>query len=207
MELSRAVVITEHRTLWIARNVLPHEPALRAQLMRWRLPHGLEADDVVQEAYSKFASMESVEDVRNPKNYLFMIAHNLIASHVRHSRVVSIRAVDDLEALGIAADDPTPETQASDREQLQLLALAISELPEPSRSAFMMRVIEELPHRTIGERLGMSGNAVQKNIAKSVVLLLARLGCGVNADGGASSVHHSREDQANDVRARDERRD
>lgn len=201
------MAFTEDRALWIARNVLPHEPALRAQILRWRLPEDLEADDVVQEAYSKFASMESVEDIRNPKNYLFMIARNTIVSHVRHSRVVSIRSVDDLEVLGVAANDPTSEIQVSDREQLQMLAIAVSELPEPSRKAFLMRVVDELPHRTIGERLGMSDNAVQKNIAKSIVLLLARLGRGGNGDGGASSIRNGREEQAKYGQARDERGD
>jgi RNA polymerase sigma factor (sigma-70 family) len=199
--------VTEERALWIARNVLPHEPALRAQIMRWRLPDDLEADDVVQEAYSKFASVDSVDDVRNAKNYLFMIAHNIIVSHVRHSRVVSIRAVDNLEGLGVAADEPSPESQVSDREQLQLLAVAVSDLPEPARTAFLMRVVDELPHRTIGARLGMSDNAVQKNIAKSIVLLLARLGRGGNPEGGASSVRNGKEAQAAYGQTRGERGD
>lgn len=198
---------TEERSEWIARNVLPHEPALRAQIIKWRLPHDLDADDVVQEAYSRFASMESVEGVRNPKNYLFMVAHNHIVDHVRHSRVISIRAVENLDVLGVADDKPSPETQASDREQLHRLAAAVSELPEPNRRAFLMRVMDDLPHKEIGERLGLSDNAVQKIVAKSARLLLARLGRGGNADPGASNGDSNREDTDRHDTARYERGD
>jgi RNA polymerase sigma factor (sigma-70 family) len=198
---------SEERSEWIARNVLPHEPALRAQIVRWRLPHDLDADDVVQEAYSRFASMQSVEGVRNSKNYLFMVARNFIVSHVRHSRVVSIRSVENLDVLGVAADEPSPETQVSDREQLHRLAEAVSELPEPNRKAFLMRVMAELPHREIAEKLGLSDNAVQKIVAKSARLLLARLGRGGNANHGASSADSNREDAHRHGTARHERGD
>jgi len=86
---------TEDRALWIARNVLPHEPALRAQLRRWHLPDGLDPDDIVQEAYSRFAAMSSVDEVWNPKNYLYMIVHNLIVNHIRRAHVVPILTVDN----------------------------------------------------------------------------------------------------------------
>jgi RNA polymerase sigma factor (sigma-70 family) len=177
---------TEDRALWIARYVLPHEPALRAQLRRWHLPDDLDPDDIVQEAYSRFAAMPSVDEVWNPKNYLFMIVHNLIVNHIRRARVVPILTVDNLESFVIAADEPSPEAMVSDREQLQMLSQAISELPEPKRSAFVMRVIDELPYRQIGEKLGMSDNAVQKTVAKCLNLMLARFGRGGNDDGRAS---------------------
>lgn len=178
--------VSDDRALWIARHILPHEASLRAYLGRWRLPQDLDADDVVQEAYSKFAAMESVDQLRNPRSYLFSVARTIILMHMRHARVISIRAVDDSDASTLAADEPSPETQASDREQLHLLAMAIAELSEPGRRAFLLRVIDELPHREIGKQLGMSDNAVQKSVAKSLVQLMAVLGRGGNDAAGAS---------------------
>jgi RNA polymerase sigma factor (sigma-70 family) len=186
--------LCNERAQWLARHILPHEPALRAQLMRWRLPDGLDEDDVVQECYARLASLDSVAEIRTPKNYLFQAARSIIFAHLRHSQVVSIRAVDDLEQIGAAVDDhPGPETQTSDREQLHLLASAIAELPEPGRKAFMLRTIEELSHREIGQRLGMSDNAVQKSVAKSLHFLMRRLGRGGNTDDRASTSKTSYE--------------
>lgn len=198
--------LSDDRALWIARHILPHEPALRAHLNRWRLPDALDPDDVVQEAYSRFAQMASVDQILNPRAYLFSVARTILLMHVRHARVISIRAIDDTDALFIATDDPSPEVQASDREQLHLLALAIAELPESWRRAFLLRMIDELPYRDIGEQLGISDNAVQKIIAKSLGRLIIALGRSVNAGAGASKKRWQLM-QEHDGEARDERGD
>jgi RNA polymerase sigma factor (sigma-70 family) len=190
--------VSNERALWLARHILPHEPALRLQIGRWRLPDGLEADDVIQEAYARLAAMESVAEIRGPKNYLYQIARSIMLTHIRHAQVVSIRSVDDLAQVGAVADEPGPETQVSDREQLHLLALAVAELPEPNRKAFLLRTIEELSHREIGQRLGLSDNAVQKSIAKSVTLLMRRLGRGGTVDDEASMSQPTREVRSTD---------
>lgn len=191
----------------MARHILPHERALRNLLSRWRLPHDLDADDVVQEAYGRLAAMASVDHIQSGRGYLFIVARSILVSHVRHSRVVSIRSVEEMELVDIPCDEPSPEDFSSDREQLHLLALAVSELPEPSRSAFLLRTIDEMSHREIGVRLGMTDNAVQKSIAKSIVKLLKLLGRGGYGDGGASNAQSQRRDSTQNVKARDEQRD
>jgi len=198
--------VSNNRALWIARNVMPHEPALRAHLARWRLTGDLDIDDVVQEAYSRFAAIESIEQIRNPRAYLFSVARTIVLMHMRHARVISIRAIEDADALAVAADEPSPETQASDREQLHLLALAVSQLPEPGRRAFLMRVIDELPYQEIGARLGLSDNAVQKLVAKGLAQLVTRLGRG-GSEGAGASMDKQGQGQDRNVRTRDQRGD
>ena len=177
--------VCEERAVWLARHVLPHEPALRAWLTRWRL-QDLLVDDVVQEAYAVLAARESVDDIRNPRSYLFQTARSIILMHLRRSRVVSIRAVEDMERIGAPADEPSPEQQVSDREELHRLARAIADLPELGRQALTLRVIDGLSQREVGERMGISENAAQKHIAKSIHLLMDLFGRGGNAGAGAS---------------------
>ena len=177
--------VCEERALWLARHVLPHEPALRAWLTRWRL-QDLLLDDVVQEAYAVLAARASVDDIHNPRSYLFQTARSIIPMHLRRSRVVSIRAVEDMERIGAAAEEPTPEQQVSDREELHRLAQAIAGLPEMGRQALTLRVIDGLSQREVGERMGISENAAQKHIAKSVHLLMDLFGKGGNAAPNAS---------------------
>lgn len=179
--------VCEERALWLARQVLPHEPALRAWLTRWRL-QDLLVDDVVQEAYAVLAARESVEDIRNPRNYLFQTARSIILMHLRRSRVVSIRAVEDMERIGAPADDPDPEQQVSDREELHRLARAIADLPELGRQALTLRVIDGLSQREVGERMGISENAAQKHIAKSIHRLMDLFGRGGNTEPDASKT-------------------
>lgn len=197
--------MTDPRALWLARHVLPLEPALRVFIGRMHMPRDLDIDDVVQETYSKLAAMESVDDIRHPRNYIFSIARSIVLMHIRRSKIVSIRAVDDADALTLPADEPTPEQYASDREQLHLLGLAVAELPEPVRRAFLLRMIDDLTHKEIAQRLDLTENAVQKSIAKSVALLVKKLGRGGINDAGASRMAQQRQEYGPDETARDER--
>ena len=189
--------VTDDRAIWLARFVLPHEPALRVWLVRWRL-EDLLVDDIVQEAYAVLAARPSVEDIRNPRTYFFQTARSIILMHLRRSRVVSIRAVEDFERIGAAADEPDPERQASDREELHKLAQAIAELPEMGRQALTLRVIDGLSQREVGERMGISENAAQKHIAKSIHLLMAMFGRGGNdaAEASKPTAGKTRRDHA-----------
>lgn len=177
--------VSDDRAVWLARHVLPHEAALRAWLVRWRI-EDLLADDVVQETYAVLASRACVDDIRNPRSYFFQTARSIILMHLRRSRVVSIRAVEDIDRIGAAADEPTPEQQVSDREELHQLARAIAQLPEMGRQALTLRVIEGLSQREVGERMGISENAAQKHIAKSIHLLMTIFGRGGNLAAHAS---------------------
>lgn len=168
----------EQRALWIERNILPHEPGLRRYLLNRRLPLGLEVEDIIQESYARLANLSQVDNIRNAQFYLFQVARSIILAHVRRSKIVSIETAADLDPSNFLTDGVTPEIQASDREQLASLLRLIAALPEPGRQAFIMRTMEGLPHREIGLRLGMSDNAVQKSVAKSLRLLMKALGEG-----------------------------
>jgi RNA polymerase sigma-70 factor (ECF subfamily) len=177
--------ITPERSRWFARNILPHEHVLRGWLNR-RLAPGLDADDVIQEAYTILVSKESVEDIQNPKAYLFQVAYSLLVRHVQRSRIVSIRAVADLERLDLAAEMASPEQVLIDRDELHRLAEAIAEMPEKTQEAFILRRVQGLSQREIAARMGVSENTVEKHIVKGIRLLIDRFGRGGKRALGAS---------------------
>jgi len=188
--------VCDERALWLARHVLPHEPALRAWLKRRRV-QDLEVDDIVQETYARLASAESVAGVRNARTYAFQTAHSVILTHLRRSRVVSIRAVADVDLLGAAAEGPSPEEEAADRDELHHLAQAIAGLPERVREVFSLRRIEGLSQRQVAERLGLAESTVEKHMAKSFRLLMDRFGRGGKPPAGASRLGNNRVSKAN----------
>ncbi len=98
----------EGRARWMLREVLPHEPALRAWLKR-QCAAGLEPEDVIQEAYSLLAARDRVDDIRHPKAYLFQTARSLVAAHVRRARIVPFQAPEELDDGDLFADGPSPE--------------------------------------------------------------------------------------------------
>jgi len=164
------------RAAWLGQHILPYEASLRAQLMRWRVPDDLDVDDIIQETYARLATLDDVESIRHPRAYFVRAARSIILMHVRRSRVVSIQAVEHIEQLAIPSDEPGPDVQASDRQQLQLLAAMIARQPKASRAAMTLRLAHGLSHHEIGDRLGMTANAVQKCLARTLASCVRQLG-------------------------------
>src|SRR4051812_27826988 len=77
------------RGRWLARNLLPHEPMLRARLCRTQI-YGLEVDDIIQEVYARIVSQPSLEAIRYPRQYAIQTANAIVIDHIRRLRVVPI---------------------------------------------------------------------------------------------------------------------
>ncbi len=185
----------DERALWLARHVLPHEPMLRAWLQRRVVP-GIDVDDVVQETYARLSQIASVEEVRDPRSYMFQAAHSIIASHVRRSRIVPIQAIAHLDALEAPSDEPDPETQALARDELNQLALAIKAMPERIREVFVLRRVQGLSQREVAGRLGLSESTVEKHMSKGFRHLSALFGRGGKAVPRASRDRNEETDQS-----------
>ena len=167
------------RTRWFLRNVLPHEAALRGWLSR-AAPPGIDADDIIQEAYTILAELETVDAIRHPRAYLFQVARSVIMRHVRRARIVPIHTVDDLERLEQAENAASPEQYAIDRDELRQLAHAIAAMPLKTREAFILRRVRDMPQREIAVRMRISENTVETHISRGVLFLIDWFGRGGN---------------------------
>ena len=159
------------RTRWFLKQILPHEPALRAWLAK-RGTSVIDIDDVIQETYAVFASMERVDDIRNPAAYLFQVARSQVVRSIRRARVVPILAVEDLAELDCSDEAQTPERQAIGRDELRRLAETVARMPEKTREAFILRRIRGVSQREIAARMGISESTVEKHIARGIRILI-----------------------------------
>ncbi len=175
----------DNRVSWFARNILPQEAALRAWLHNKRLAD-LDADDIVQETYARLAALDDISGIREPKSYMFQIAHSIIALHFRRSRIVSITATADLDQFGIMSPYASPEQEVAFRDELRQLAIALASLPEKWRRAFLLRRVSGLSQRQTAERLKISEKTVEKYMAKSVQFLMDTFGRGGKVASRAS---------------------
>src|SRR5262249_14680827 len=83
-----------------------------------------EPEDVVQEAFAKFAMLEDVGVVANPWGFLRLTAHNVaIDAHRKLAR--SAAAMHDARIVADNYHDPSAEDVISSREQLQRLGEVI----------------------------------------------------------------------------------
>ena len=71
-------------TVWIAREIMPHEGALRLWLARrWR--HAVDAEDVIQEAYCRIASLAAIDHIDNSAGYFHRTAHAVATDMMRRA--------------------------------------------------------------------------------------------------------------------------
>lgn len=167
--------VSDERALWLGRQVLPHEPAMRAWLRRKNLG-GLDVDDIVQETYTRLIAAESVAHIHDARSYAFQIAGSVVIDQLRRSKVVPISQAPNFDYLEVAADEPSPERQVIDRDELEQLARLIAALPGRVREVFTLRRVHGLSQREVAQRLGISENTVEKHMGRGFLLMLERLG-------------------------------
>lgn len=189
--------IGKERALWLARQIMPHEPALRAWLRRRSTPFS-DADDIIQEAYARLATLDSVDHILEPRAYLFRTANSIIAQEIRRARIVSIESMADLSQLVVEANTPSPEHLAAAREELNRVAEVIDALPAKCRTAFVLRKVHGLPQREIAQRMGVSEGTVEKHISRGIQQLMAIFARGGNGRVPTSIEQHSTEQQTHD---------
>ncbi len=168
--------LTSQRAQWLAQNIVPQERTIRAWLAR--RAYDLDIDDIIQEMYARLASLESVAEIRSPRQYAAQTAFSILANQLRRLRVVPIVAVGDVEAIEAFAPDASPEEQVGFRDEVREVYEALSDLAPRCRQAFLLRRVEGLSQREVAQRLGVSEKSVEKYMAQGVRCLIRAFGRG-----------------------------
>jgi len=152
---------------WFIKEVLP----LEATLVRF-LQHNWRNDsdiiDLRQEVYVRVCEAALKQAPEHPRQFVFTTARNLLIDRVRRERVIPIEAVEDLDALGIAIDEPGPERTVIARESLRRLQTAIARLPTRCREAVVLKQVNGLSRREIAVRMGVSDKMVTEHLTNGM---------------------------------------
>lgn len=128
------------------------------------------AEDVVQEAYIRFADAAARRLFDEPVGYLYRIVHNLAFDGIRRLSLEDrhmVRIGEQVIAV-IPEEKPSPEAATIARQELDRVAAALAELPERTRQAFEMHRFEGLKLRQIADRLGISTSMAQVLVIEAV---------------------------------------
>lgn len=169
---------------WFAEHVQPHESALKSWL-RARFPWLLEVDDIAQDAFLRLWRMKSggaARTVRSSKAALFTIARNAAVDAARRRQVVQFESVAEFDDLSVLDHADVVET-VSMRQELELLADALRDLPERCRQVITLTKIYGYTEREVAERLGISEHTVRTQVVRGMVKCADYLRrCGVTRD-------------------------
>ena len=155
---------------WFKREVLIHEAALLRYLGRvWSRPE--EVHDLRQEIYVRV--YEAARKVRptTTRAFIFATARHLVVDRIRRSRIVSIEAIGDPEAMNVLIDEASPERKTSAWQELKRVARALNRLPPRCREIVWLRKVDELSTKEVADQLGISARTVEGQILKGMKLL------------------------------------
>ncbi len=145
-------------------------------LYETRDPHA--AEDITEGVFLKALAAltgfreQGVGEESTFRVWLFAIARNVITNERRHARrhpedpielALDLRAVDD------------PAATAEMRMEAQRALQAVMELPPQRRQAVVLRFVNELSAREIGEIMGKSEGAVRVLIHRALLSVRRRL--------------------------------
>ena len=144
-----------------------------------------EAEDVVQEVYVRaFTALDSFRGEASVGTWLTRIALNEALTRVRRQKpTVDLTVLDSpnqpqamqIIPFPLMSSDPDPETAAARRQVARLLENAIDDLPEPFRTVFVMRDIEELSVEETATLLGLRPETVRTRLHRARTQLRSAL--------------------------------
>lgn len=132
------------------------------------------AADLTQEAFMRLADAGDGTRavVSNHRAYLYRLAHNLAVDHLRRHRA---RTAPESDLDTVPDARPSPEQVLGGRQRLDVVRAALMELPERTRTIFVLARLDGLTYRQVAERLEISDSSVQKHLAKAVAHVMKRL--------------------------------
>jgi RNA polymerase sigma-70 factor, ECF subfamily len=147
-------------------------------------PVGLGPEDVVQEVFLK--AYQHIQDFQSRENssfstWLFTIARNHCVSLVRRRQVQGCRIQDSESALDCTISDPhglhppDPAERILRQEAVDRTAAAVGSLPEPLRSALVLRYYQDLDYASIAEILDCDEGTARTRVARAKKALLGLL--------------------------------
>ena len=174
------------RYRWIAANILVFETQARRWLSRHvRSLSQSDADDLIQEAYSRIWSADFTT-ITNARAYLFATLRNLLLEQARHAQIVPMERMGEIDELRISSGEPGPERRIGARQELERLHRIVGSLPAQCRRVFELRKIQGLAQREVASEMGISERTVEKHLAKA----LGRVLDAIKAEESRDSSEH-----------------
>ncbi len=125
------------------------------------------AKDLTQEVFMKIweYSMNGGE-IENPKAFLYKIANNLIIDNYRKNK--KELSLEELKESGQMINDPVYRDSFQSRIEAKDMLKILDKLDSSDKDIVVMRYIDELTPKEIGEILDLSENAVSVRIHRVI---------------------------------------
>lgn len=152
---------------WVAREILPHEGAVRMWLARrWR--GAIDSDDVIQEAYCRISALASVSHIDNPVAYFRRTVHAAAADAIKRAYGKNVISMTENEWIDVLDEEPLADRAVAASQELGRISSLLSKLSHTCQRVIELRRVEGLSQKETASRLGVSENVVENHIARGL---------------------------------------
>ncbi|MCW4463555.1 RNA polymerase sigma factor [Sphingomonas sp. BT-65] len=138
-----------------------------------------EALDLLQETFvAAHRALRRYDGLRPMRRWLATIALNKCRDWRRRRAVRRLFAFAlplDASSAEIPEDKALPDVEVADRAEMQRVARAIAELPEPLREPLVLRTVQDLSQAETAAILGITEKAVETRVRRARAKLTAQL--------------------------------
>ena len=147
----------------------------RVLLAAYRITGSMaDAEDVAQAVFLRLAADSSL-NAANERSYLYRAAINGALDLLRRRKNAASEPLDEAQSVTATGEGSSPEQEASSRQLIGLLRLAIGELAPRAAEIFTLRYLEELGNREIAKLTGTSAAVVAVTLYQTRSRLKNRL--------------------------------
>ncbi|RVT93453.1 RNA polymerase sigma factor [Sphingomonas crocodyli] len=148
-------------------------PALMSFFLR-RVRDHTEAEDLTQEVFTRLLGSQG-EATSSLDAYVFQVAGNLLTDRARRARVRADYRDSLASAEELDVESLDPHRIVASRAELEAFGHILNELPERTRTIFILYRLENLGQSEIADAFGITSSAVKKHVAKAMGLLMKRM--------------------------------
>ena len=156
---------------------LRHNEKLLTRWLTKKLGDPEAAQDVAQTVCMRVLAYSETIGIANPRALIFKTGANLALNELKRRNQYNKRHVEPAAfaeedpLLQIASSAPSPEAQASLREDVTRVLDAVAALPENPRRAFTMSRFDGLSYKEIARILNVSESSVEKYMIQALKAL------------------------------------
>ncbi len=159
---------------WVAGEVLPWEGLVRNWLRR-RWGHAVEVEDVLQEAYCRIASLQSIDHIANGKAYFFTTVQSVVLDSLRRAKTMGARELTEMDESCVLDEAPLADQVIEARQELRRVVAALGGLSPVTREVIALRRLHGLSQKETARRMGIAEHAVENHMVRGLRKVLAIL--------------------------------
>lgn len=153
----------------ISEAFVKHQEFLKRFLSRF-LSRPQDIEDVVQDTFLKAYAAEKKQTINHPKAFLFQVARNTALKTLTKKSNQITKFIEEIDDTEVNYEGISVEEQAMARQKLGIFCHSVLDMPPQCRRVFLMAKVYGLSHKEISAELGVSRSAVEKHVAKGLLI-------------------------------------